>query len=103
MNILNNAVQSIHGEGKITVTTEAADGMVHIIVADTGAGMTPEVQERIFDPFFTTKEIGRGTGLGLSISMGIIKTHGGRIVAESMPGHGSIFTITLPVDQVPEI
>jgi signal transduction histidine kinase len=63
-------------------------------MADTGAGIPPEVQERIFDPFFSTKP--SGTGLGLSVSLGIVEEHGGRITVESRVGQGSTFTVWLP-------
>lgn len=66
-----------------------------IEIGDTGVGISPEVQERIFEPFFTTKET--GTGLGLFISQTIIAQHGGAISVSSVPGTGSVFTITLPL------
>ncbi len=67
-----------------------------ITVSDDGSGMTPEVLERVFEPFFTTKTAGRGTGLGLSVVHGVIRAHGGAIVARSTPGAGSSFEIYLP-------
>jgi two-component system, NtrC family, sensor kinase len=67
-------------------------------VTDTGRGMTQEVMGRIFMPFFTTKEVGKGTGLGLGISLSIVEAMGGTITVQSMPGAGSTFTVTLPIN-----
>jgi two-component system NtrC family sensor kinase len=72
--------------------------MVELSVSDTGCGIPAANLERIFDPFFTSKEVGKGTGLGLSVSYGIVRTHGGRITVESIPGEGSTFHVFLPVD-----
>ncbi len=98
LNLLVNAAHAM-GEtrGEIMVSTEQEGDYLLVKVSDTGCGMPEEVQRRIFEPFFTTKEVGKGTGLGLSISYDIIKKHGGTIEVESEVGHGTTFTVRLPV------
>jgi signal transduction histidine kinase len=94
-NLVLNAVDAMPRGGTLTVTTEEADGWVRVAVADTGAGMSSDIQERIFEPFFTTK--GRkGNGLGLCIVRRIVREHGGDIRIESDQGHGSRFVVMLP-------
>jgi two-component system NtrC family sensor kinase len=80
----------------LSVTTRHKQGIVHIVVSDTGHGMTPAISERVFEPFFTTKPPGEGTGLGLSVSYGIIQAHEGTISVESAPDVGTTFTMMLP-------
>jgi signal transduction histidine kinase len=66
---------------------------VTVSVADTGMGMSDEVQSKIFEPFYTTKKTGKGTGLGVSISYGIVKDYDGRILIESAVGEGTTFIL----------
>ena len=70
---------------------------VVIEIADTGAGITPEVMSKIMEPFFTTKPEGKGTGLGLSICRRIVEGHKGEFSMESEPGKGTLVSIKLPV------
>ncbi len=98
VNLVVNALQSIRGEGKITIQTQFRDRNVLLIVEDTGCGMSDEVLKQIFIPFFTTKDIGQGTGLGLPVVHGIVTAHGGTINVKSKPGQGTRFEIRIPVD-----
>jgi hypothetical protein len=97
MNLLLNAADAMPDGGVLTLAARAAAGRVRIEVADTGVGISPEHLDRIYDPFFTTKPRGKGTGLGLSVSYGIVKEHAGTLAAESAPGEGSRFVVSLPV------
>jgi signal transduction histidine kinase len=97
MNILANTCDAIPAEGNVWITTRLVPEGVSIAIRDDGPGIPPQVLPRIFDPFFTTKDVGQGTGLGLAISHGVVVAHGGSIAAESAPGHGTTFTIVLPL------
>lgn len=99
MNLLLNAAQAIGNQpGIVRIMTRCKDSIVTVSINDTGPGIIPENLKRIFDPFFTTKPVGEGTGLGLSISHSIIEKHRGSIKVDNLPGEGTTFTITLPVD-----
>ena len=98
MNLLVNAAQAIEENGTVKIQTISNGKTVSVSVTDSGKGISPENLKKIFDPFFTTKPIGEGTGLGLSISHGIVEKHGGSIAVDNIPGEGTTFTITLPVD-----
>jgi PAS domain S-box-containing protein len=115
MNLCVNARDAMSGGGVLTIRAEnitldenyarmhleaKAGKYVAITIADSGAGMTPEVTSRIFEPFFTTKDVGKGTGLGLSTALTIIKSHGGFINVYSEVGKGSEFTIYIPALEV---
>lgn len=98
LNILKNASQAISPPGTISITTSADSESVSIVITDTGCGIPDESLKKIFDPGFTTKGVGVGTGLGLSITYQIIEDHSGTITADSKPGSGTTFRITLPLD-----
>ena len=72
-------------------------------VADTGVGIPPTIQARIFEPFFSTKPTGAGTGMGLAVAYGIVKSHKGTIVVDSLEGAGSRFTVFLPSGTGPQV
>lgn len=99
MNIILNAVEAMHGNGTLAITTGLTEDKRYIYTTftDTGQGITEENLPKIFDPFFTTKETGHGTGLGLSISYGIIKKHHGEIDVTSEVGKGTTFIVKLPL------
>lgn len=100
VNLITNAQQAMsaaHGEGTLTIRSQALPTCLRISVRDDGPGIPRDLLQRVFDPFFTTKEVGEGTGLGLSICYGIVREHGGRIWAESEPGQGASFVVELPI------
>ncbi len=104
INLFNNALDAMSEGGQLHVRTFnerlAMNGGVHyssIEFADTGCGMTPEVQAKIFDPLYTTKARGRGTGLGLVVVSQVMSEHSGRVEVESEPGGGTRFRLRFPV------
>lgn len=101
LNLISNAAQAMGDrpeKGVITLRTmPEGDDMVRVEIQDNGSGIPKDVLPKIFDPFFTTKEIGKGTGMGLSISFKIIEQHGGKILVDSEPGAGTVFSILLPI------
>jgi two-component system NtrC family sensor kinase len=98
LNLFINAADAMQEKGgSLSIATTRFDDRVRITVADTGKGIDREYLPHIFEPFFTTKGPGLGTGLGLSIAYGVIKKHNGMIDAESAPGKGTVFTVSLPV------
>ncbi|MGE4552732.1 MAG: ATP-binding protein [Desulfovibrionaceae bacterium] len=101
LNIVDNALDSIGGDGTITVCTGRLPKAreVFVSIEDTGGGIPEDLQKKIFDPFFTTKKVGDGTGLGLSIVHSILQKLGGRIEVESEMGKGSTFHIYLPMGE----
>ena len=97
LNLFINAADAMKEKGgRLRITTSSTAGRVKVIITDTGKGIDQAHLPHIFEPFFTTKDPGQGTGLGLSIAYGVIKRHNGFIDAESAPGKGTTFIVSLP-------
>ena len=101
LNLIVNAAQAVpegnFQNNRIRVATALVGDKVVVTVADTGAGIPPDVRARLFTPFFTTKPVGVGTGLGLAISHRIVSALGGAIAFDSEVGKGTEFRVTLPI------
>jgi GAF domain-containing protein len=95
INLILNAVDAMESGGVLTLATRVDGDAVVLTVADTGEGMSAEVQRRLFEPFFTTKGP-KGTGLGLSVTFGIVSRHGGQIEVDSAPGKGTRLELRFP-------
>lgn len=102
MNIITNAVQAMKGRGKLTIRSKHENGVITILISDSGPGIPKIYLPRIFDPFFTTKRQGEGSGLGLTVVKRIINRYGGDVQVESAEGNGTTCCITLPTVAVTE-
>ena len=98
-NLIKNGIEVMPERGRVSVRTEAADGMVRIDVEDAGPGIPKETLEKIFAPFFTTKA--RGTGLGLAVVKKIADRHKGRVEVVSVVGKGTCFKLFIPLATSP--
>jgi two-component system, cell cycle sensor histidine kinase and response regulator CckA len=113
MKIIENAVQALPAEGRITVqsrnlelTEPTQDLAVRLApgtyvcaeITDNGAGIPLEVLPRIFEPFFTTKDPARHRGLGLAWVYGIVTNHGGGVAVASRGGTGTSVRVYLPAE-----
>lgn len=99
LNLLNNALEAVRSdEGVVTIRAryEPESDCVRLSIHDNGPGISPQIMNRLWLPFQSTKGL-KGTGLGLVVSKKIVQEHGGMIEAESQPGDGATFTITLPM------
>jgi signal transduction histidine kinase/CheY-like chemotaxis protein len=114
MNLINNAFEAIETEGEVIISTgecyigqnkspsgtELLEAGQYVIlkIADNGPGISPNDVNHIFEPFYSKKVMGRsGTGLGLAVVWNTVQEHGGIVVVKSVVGHGTTFTIYLPV------
>ncbi len=98
INLIQNAMKSIHNDGRIEIKTAISAENVIISVKDNGEGIPKKYIDKIFTPFFSTKE--EGLGLGLPIVQRIIESHGGKIECTSTVGEGTVFEISLPIEIV---
>src|SRR5271167_4046326 len=99
-NIIDNAIDAMHGKGELRVRTYRDDDCVVVEIGDNGPGIPDEVLPHIYEPFFTTKGVGEGTGLGLDTVQRIVKKHRGNIEVNSVPGE-TRFQIWLPLAGIP--
>jgi signal transduction histidine kinase len=93
--LVDNALDAIGHQGRVTITATTRDGSIIVRVADDGPGIPDEIRARVFDPFFTTKPVGQGAGLGLDMARRIVHLHRGDIEFSSQPGH-TLFRVRLP-------
>lgn len=102
-NLLHNSIKFTPAGGTITVAARPLNGGAEVVISDTGAGIGEEDLPRIFERFFKADKArssgGGGSGLGLSLVKKIIDLHQGDVRAESHPGEGAAFVVTLPGPQ----
>ena len=100
-NLLSNAIKYSAPNTEVLVITKTDGKAVFISVKDQGYGVPPEFRTRIFEKFFRVPRVedadAPGIGLGLAMVREIAELHGGRVMLESEPGSGSIFTLRLPI------
>ena len=101
-NLVANAIKYSHANTEIVVSANTDGKSVFISVADQGPGIPPELLSRIFEKFYRVPRVedadAPGTGLGLALAREIAELHGGRVLVESEPGSGSVFTLRLPIE-----
>ncbi|MEM8603045.1 MAG: HAMP domain-containing sensor histidine kinase [Cyanobacteria bacterium P01_H01_bin.121] len=101
LNLVQNAIRHTQPGDTIAMGSIASDGWLRFWIRDTGSGIAPDDQSRIFERFTQAKacpQAADGIGLGLAIVQAIVQAHGGRIELESTLGHGSTFTLILPLE-----
>jgi signal transduction histidine kinase len=94
-NVLNNALEATSRGGRMEVRTLRDGEEVHVILSDTGSGMSPETLQSVGKPFFSTKE--KGSGLGLPLCVRILEEHGARMEIQSAEGAGTRILLRLPI------
>jgi heavy metal sensor kinase len=104
-NLIDNAIKFTPSGGRVTVETWCEGDEAGVTVSDTGPGIPATAQPRVFERFFradpSRSRGSGGSGLGLAITAEIVAAHGGRASVRSEEGHGSAFTIALPVTPAP--
>jgi signal transduction histidine kinase len=95
-NLIDNAVDALQADGRITLRTRTQGPRVCVEIADNGPGIPNDLHARVFDAFFTTKPVGHGAGLGLDIVQRIVVRSRGEVRLESQPGD-TRFQVLLPV------
>ena len=98
INLTNNAIKFTE-KGSVTISTGQQDNIIKVSVKDTGPGIKEDDMPKLFQLFSQVERKAGGSGLGLAISKELIEAHRGRIWAESEPGKGTVFCLTLPVKE----
>ncbi len=98
-NLMSNALKYTPRQGTVTVRLALAGHRYTLTVADTGRGIAPEDLPRLFERFYQAKGAIGGTGIGLALVRAYVDLHHGDVHAESTPGQGTVFTVTLPDTQ----
>jgi PAS domain S-box-containing protein len=100
MNLIINGAEAIGADGgtvRVSSGVSESGADIFMQVADSGSGMSETTKAKMFDPFFTTKFTGRG--LGLAAVSGIVRSHKGKMQVDTVPGQGTTFTVTFPVER----
>jgi two-component system sensor histidine kinase BaeS len=99
--LVDNALRYTPEGGRVSVEAHRNDGTAVVVVKDTGIGIDRAALKHVCERFYRADEARNradgGAGLGLSIAEQLVSDHGGRISAESVPGRGSTFTVSLPL------
>jgi heavy metal sensor kinase len=105
LNLVDNAIKFTPEGGKVTLSLQRVNGEANFTVEDTGIGIPPKDLKKIFDRFYrvdkSRSRLPDGLGLGLAISKWVAEAHGGQLLAESLVGIGSKFTVVLPTIVIP--
>lgn len=104
INLISNAVKYNTKDGMISVTLKGENGNAIFTVRDDGIGISKENQEKIFESFYYNSSANangteKSTGIGLSLTKSLVQVHRGKIDVSSMPGKGSLFTVSIPVNK----
>jgi two-component system sensor histidine kinase HydH len=99
-NLMTNAIRHAPEGGSVILAAECTEGLLTLIVEDTGPGVPSDMADRLFEPFVTGRA--DGTGLGLAIARELADAHGGRLFLRgSTGGQGAVFALELPLEDVP--
>lgn len=103
-NLVDNALKFTPANGQVVISAKNAGAWIEVEVADSGVGVESEALPRLFDRFYQADPSrahndSHGAGLGLAIAQEIVQAHGGKIGVRSSVGHGTTFTIRLPLAQ----
>jgi signal transduction histidine kinase len=96
LNLMDNALDAMGGNGRLEITARHSATAVEICVRDHGPGIADEARAHLFEPYFSTKDDGKGSGLGLYLSKEILESGGGSLTYQTGP-QGTTFVVALPL------